>query len=92
MPNFAWTMADFALQFPGHIMPLSMLALLCLSNMATDLAILSDGGRTGTTPRRLYKLRIRADYRVDLAVTQALAQDDYEEAKMLVHAVGQEVG
>ena len=48
--------------------------------------------RIGTTPRRLYKLRIRADYRVDLAVTQALAQDAYEEAKRLVHAVEQEVG
>jgi hypothetical protein len=33
MPNFAWTMADFALQFPGHIMGLFMLALLCLSIM-----------------------------------------------------------
>lgn len=46
----------------------------------------------GVAIRRLYKLRIRADYRVDLAVTQALAQDAYEEAKMLVHAVEQEVG
>lgn len=48
--------------------------------------------RMGTTPRRSYKLRIRADYRVNLVVTQALAQDTHEEAKRLIQAVEQEIG
>ena len=48
--------------------------------------------RIGTIPRRLYKLRIRADYKVDLVVTQALAQDTYEEAERLIQSVEQEVG
>ena len=47
--------------------------------------------RIGTTPRRSYKLRIRADYKVQLVVTRALAQDTYEEAKRLIRAVEQEV-
>jgi len=34
--------------------------------------------------RRLYKLRLRADYKVELTVTPALAQDAYSEAERLV--------
>ncbi len=45
-----------------------------------------------TIPRRLYKLRIRADYKMDLVVTQALARDAYEEAKRLVQVIEQEIG
>jgi len=48
--------------------------------------------RIGTIPRRLYKLRIRADYKMDLVVTQALARDAYEEAKRLVQVIEQEIG
>ena len=48
--------------------------------------------RIGTIPRRLYKLRIRADYKVQLVVTWALARDAYEEAKRLVQVIEQEVG
>ena len=48
--------------------------------------------RIGTIPRRLYKLRIRADYKMDLVVTQALVRDAYEEAKRLVQVIEQEIG
>jgi len=47
--------------------------------------------RIGTTPRRLYKLRIKADYKVRLVVTQAVAEDTCEEAKKLIQAIEQEV-
>jgi len=38
----------------------------------------------GIVVRRLYKLRLRADYKVELTVTPALAQDAYSEAERLV--------
>lgn len=43
MLNFAWTMADFALLFPGSIMPLSTFVLLYLNTMATGQATFWDG-------------------------------------------------
>jgi uncharacterized protein (UPF0332 family) len=48
--------------------------------------------RIGIIPRRSYKLRIKADYKVDLVITQALAKDACKEAKRLVQTVEQEVG
>ena len=38
----------------------------------------------GVAVRRLYKLRVRADYKVELTVTPGLAQDAYSEAEKLV--------
>jgi hypothetical protein len=39
---------------------------------------------SGVVVRRLYRLRVRADYKVELTVTPALAQDAYSEAGKLV--------